>query len=349
MKINLKKEMFGEREFLLAQHGEMRAVAFRYSTGVEALRVENTQGSFVILPYQGQQIWRANFAGRDLVMKTTIKEPVPGVPYLQTYGGFLYHCGIGSIGVPDAAHPQHGEIPNIAYHAAYLLCGEDENGRYMAIGGILDYDIAFVKRYRFQPECRLYEDGTVLKIHVEIENKRNSPLEYAYLCHINFAPVDGAQLLYNAKLAKVHKIVPDGLSTEHKAALSGYMDALERDPSVGDTVGAPGQCYDPEICCTMLYEGERGYTMQYVENEGACYASHPTAELPYAIRWISRTDSEASMGMVLPATCEHLGYEYAKANGQMKQLPPKGSICFDIEAGWLNLAKADGVREKIGK
>lgn len=99
----------------------------------------------------------------------------------------------------------------------------------------------------------------------------------------------------------------------------------------------------------MLYEGERGYTMQYVENEGACYVSHPTAELPYAIRWISRTDSEASMGMVLPSTCEHLGYDYAKANGQMKLLPPKGTLCFDIEAGWLNLAQADEVKKKIGK
>ena len=45
--------------------------------------------------------------------------------------------------------------------------------------------------------------------------------------------------------------------------------------------------------------------MQY-NDEGACYVSHPMDYLPYAIRWISRTGDEDSMGMVLPATCEHL-------------------------------------------
>ena len=64
MRVYLKKDFFSEREFLLAQNQNMRAVAFRYSTGVEALRIENTRGYFIILPFQGQQIWRAFFDGR---------------------------------------------------------------------------------------------------------------------------------------------------------------------------------------------------------------------------------------------------------------------------------------------
>lgn len=349
MKLNLKKEMFTDREFVLAEFGQMRAVAYRYSTGVEALRIENTKGDVILLPFQGQQIWRMHFAGRDLGMKTTIKEPVPNVKYLETYGGFLYHCGVGSIGAPDPDHPHHGEIPNATYNTAYLLCGEDEKGRYMVLGGTLDLDVAFVRKYQFRPQCRLYEDATVVQVSVELENLRNEPMEYAYLCHINFAPINGAKLYYNAKLKTVHRGIPESFTEEQKANLAGYMDKLEKDISAGDVVGAPGQFYNPEICFTMLYEGETGYTLQYEEGQGACYASHPTAQLPYAIRWISRTDTEDSMGMVLPATCEHLGYQYVKENGQMKVLPPRGSISFTIEAGWLDCAAADAVKNKIGK
>lgn len=349
MKINLKKEMFADGEFVLAESGAMKATAFRYSTGVEALKIENTKGYFIILPYQGQQIWRASFDGRDLGMKTTIKEPVPNVKFLETYGGFLYHCGVESIGAPDANHLHHGELPNKNYNSAYIICGEDEKGRYMAVGGTLDLDIAFVRKYQFRPECRLYEDATVLQIHVELENKRNEPMEYAYLCHINFAPIDGAKLVYNAHAAKVHKSIPDSFTDEQKANLGGYLDKLEQDPTAGDVVGAPGQYYAPEITFTMMYEGERGYTMQVVEGEGACYASHPTKELPYAIRWISRTDTEDAMGMVLPATCEHLGYDYVKANGQLKYLAPRETLRFDIEAGWVDMEKVNEVKAKIGK
>jgi hypothetical protein len=62
----------------------MRAVAFKYSTGVCAVRVENNRGYYIILPFQGQQIWRAFFDGHDLVMKTKFSEPVPTMEYLQT-------------------------------------------------------------------------------------------------------------------------------------------------------------------------------------------------------------------------------------------------------------------------
>ena len=73
MRINLKKHMFLEKEFVLAENGKMKATAFKYSTGVEALKVENDKGYFIILPFQGQQIWRVNFLGKDLYMKTKIE------------------------------------------------------------------------------------------------------------------------------------------------------------------------------------------------------------------------------------------------------------------------------------
>ncbi len=353
MKFNLKKEFFSDREFVLCETDIFKVTAFKYSTGVEALKVENDKGYFIILPYQGQQIWRANFLGRELVMKTKFAEPQPTLEYLRTYGGFLLHCGINAFGVPqsDDDHVQHGEIPNVEYQKAYIDVTDD----YVSVGGSYSFDRSFVKNYTFSPECRLYKNETVLKINIELENRRDEDMEYMYLCHINFHPIDGAELMYSAPYdsehVKVHRIVPDSLHEDKKQKLQSYMDAVQENIPLHHKVDKASQCYQPEICFTVKYKGDeenRAYTMQKTA-DGACYVSHPVDVLPLAIRWISRTGDEDSMGMVLPATAEHFGYSYAKRNGQMKILPPYAKLNFSIEAGWIDKEKADEIEKKIKK
>ena len=348
MRFYLNKEFFSDREFLITENAAMKAVAFKYSTGVEAIRVENKKGYFIILPFKGQQIWRASFCGKDLWMKTMMDEPQATDVYLETYGAFLLHCGIDAIGSPvcyEDKHSQHGRIPNVCYQKAYIDCGDD----YIAVGGEYNYDKTFVQNYTFSPECRLYENDSVLKIHVEIENRRKSPLEYAYLCHINFRPIDGSELVYSADYDADHvKVIKaDGDSDELRA----FKDKLSENVQLHHKVGAAGEIYDPEICFTVTYKGDengRAYTLQS-NSEGACYVSHPVTELPVGVRWISRTGNEESMGMILPATSEAMGYTYSKRTGQMKTLGAYEKLAFDIEAGYLMPDEANAVLEKIAK
>ena len=356
MKINLKRGFFAREAYELVNYGDIKVTAFAYPSGIEALKVENQKGSFVILPFHGQQLWNFTFGGRNLTMNTTIKEPVYSDHYLGTYGGFLYHCGVAAFGAPqpEDTHPQHGEIPNIEYDEAYIICDEDEKGRYIAIGGVLNYDKAFVRKYQFCPECRLYEDASVIKLDVSIENMKNSPMEYMYLCHINFKPIDGAKLVYSAKRdaehIKVHKIVSPDLPKEHAEKLKNFMDKVQENPAYHDTVGVADECYDPEICFAIKYEGDennRAYTMQYKKGEGACYVSHPIDALPVGVRWISKTPDESSMGMVLPATSEHLGYLDSKKKGYVKTLGPREKLSFFMEIGYLEDAEASVVENKI--
>lgn len=352
MRINLKKSFFGETEFVLAENPRigMRAVAFRYSTGVEAVRIENTKGSFTILPFQGQQIWRAEFLGKELGMRTFFEEPVPTKELLKTYGCFFMHCGIEAFGSPGEGdkHPQHGELPNADYREAYIECGDD----YMAVGGSFKYDVSFTRNYTFAPECRLYADATRLVFNMELENRRNSPMEYMYLAHINFRPIDGAELVYSGDYGSVRPYQKvENPQTEEEKKLYDYLKLIEKDPTVHHRVGAEGQCYNPEICFNVKYKGDennRAYTLQYTK-DGANFVDHPVDVLPEAIRWISRTGDEDSMGMVLPATAEHLGYSYAKKNGQIKVLGPKEKLCFTIEAGVLNTVDAETMKAKIEK
>ena len=91
-----------------------------------------------------------------------------------------------------------------------------------------------------------------------------------------------------------------------------------------------------------MYNGDkqgRAYTLQN-RDDGACYVSHPVDVLPYGIRWISRTGDGDSCGMILPATAEHLGYQNAKRNGQIKVLDGGETLSFDLEAGWLDAERA---------
>lgn len=348
MKINLQKNFFTDCKKEFVSYGEFKITAFRYKSGVEALEIENKKCSFIFTPFKGQQIWHFKVDGKEISMQTTVKEPRDTMVYLENYGGFLYHCGLISFGAPDSIHPQHGEIPNAQYDSAYICCDEDEFGKYICLGGELNHDTAFIRKYKFSPEIKIYEESSVFKINVRIENMRSYPMEYMYLCHINFRPFDGAELIYSAKQDFEHIKV---YKTDGSDELVEYMQKLETNPSLMNHVGESGQCYDPEICFSIKYDADengRAYTMQYTK-EGACFVSHPTDVLSNGVRWISRTKNEDAMGMVLPATAEHIGYENARNNGQLKVLSGNETLEFYIEAGYLEHEEAEKTRGKIRK
>ena len=61
MRIELYDLMFNEKERLLCQFDAFSITTFRFESGVAALRIINARGEIIVLPFQGQQIWRANF------------------------------------------------------------------------------------------------------------------------------------------------------------------------------------------------------------------------------------------------------------------------------------------------
>lgn len=355
-KFFLNPSMFEEKEKLILDNGVMKAYAFKYSTGVAAVRVENEKGYFILLPYQGQQIWRAKFLGKSLTMKTSFAEPVPTNDFLETYGCFYMHCGVRAMGVcgPEDTHQTHGELTVAEYKNAWLLSGEDEKGAYIAVSGEYVGKKSFCYHYRFVPECRLYADETLLNVSVHLENLRTTPFTYMYLGHANFRPVDGSELVYSAKYdaehIKVHKIIDPDTPKEIAEPLAAYMDAVQENPELHHKIGAPNQYYDPEICFTVYYEKDENgmaHTMQRMPDGNAFYITHPVEALPIGIRWMARTGDEDSLGMVLPATAEHLGFTHAKNNGQLKTLEPGAQLNFQIKLGLLEADGAEAVAKKI--
>src|SRR5699024_2944353 len=88
VRIPLRRADFESAERVIVQTPDFEARAFRYASGVEALRLVNSRGHLVILPFLGQMIWDAVFDGVDLTMKNIFSQPRQVDEVVATYGCF---------------------------------------------------------------------------------------------------------------------------------------------------------------------------------------------------------------------------------------------------------------------
>jgi len=354
-KINLYKNMFEADSKVLFENDEFSAEAFRYSTGVEAVTLKNSKGYVTLLPFMGQMIWDMEFLGHNLVMKSIYDKPLPCEhTYGESYGCFLMHCGLTAMGNPTAEddHLPHGELPIAKYQTAYIVLGEDQKGKYISLSGVYSHKRAFEINYDFLPECRLYEGASQIEINVSFKNNKDLPLEYFYLCHINYRPVEGARLYYTAKHEniKAHREVPSNYPESAAKKTNDFLDKLEKDMSVMDVIDSSCQSYAPEIVFTCKYDADENgdaHTLQLLPDGYACYVTHKPSELPFGVRWIARTTDEDALGMVLPATAEHKGYLYCKAHGYERYLNTGDTVTYHIKTGILSPEETLEIKNKI--
>ena len=343
MMVYLCEGDFSGKERPFAESGEFRAVAFRYATGVAALKVSNRRGSFTILPFLGQMIWRCDFDGRELTMKSIYDEPKDcKACFNESYGCFIMHCGLTAMGNPTSedTHVGHAELPIIRYGEAYLEFGEDKAGEYVAVGGTAFHDMCFPYNYSFSPRVVLRKGAAKLEISATARNLKDLPLEYYYLCHVNHRPVDGSRI-EESPLSRppiINHEVPDDYYKPWADATNRWLAKLDQDFKAQSVVGAKGESYRPEIVNCYFHKADRSgwaFVRQMFPDGGGVFVRYRPSELPYATRWIARTKDEDAMGMCLPATAEHKGRAYCRAHGQQRFLAPGAGVTFHIETGLL--------------
>ncbi len=352
-KINITPQLFTERERVLVEHDTLSASTFLFESGVCGLRLENELGQLVLLPFQGQQIWSAEFGGRNLTMKSMFSEPRPTREYLETYGGFLIHCGATAMGVPskEDTHPLHGELPNAPYQKAHLIVAQDEEGPYIGLGGQYQYTVAFNHNYIAEPLARLYTASTLFRVSMTITNLKHSEMELMYMTHVNFRPVDNGRLVYSAPCTPEHVRVRTSIPS-HVRPGPGYVEFIEelqRSPEKHNLL-APGLVFDPEVVFTVDYVNDENgwaHSMQIHPDDSADYIRHRPSQLDKGVRWICRTADQDALGIVLPATAEPEGYLAEKAKGNIKVIPPEGVFYCELEMGTLTATEAKAVGEKI--
>lgn len=351
--IHLQHSFFTETEKTLVEHSGLTASTFKFSTGVAAVRLKNNLGQITVLPFQGQQIWDARFFDRTLTMKSMFDRPYPTREYLNTYGGFVVHCGATAMGVPAEgdSHPLHGELPNAPYQTAQLLVGQDQRGPYLGVTGSYRYTVAFSHNYVARPQVKLYTDSSRLPLSMTVENLKNTEMELMYLAHVNFRPVDNGKLVYSAPCDPAHVRVRSSIPS-HIHPPAGYREflaELEADPGRHNVL-APGLAFDPEVVFFIDYQTDAegwAHSMQLHPDGSADFISHRPDQLDHGVRWISRTADQDCLGILLPATAEPEGYSAEKAKENIKHIPPKGRVTFQMEVGALPPGEAAQLQQKI--
>ena len=221
-RVNFKPSFFGDRPLELLCDGALKATAFRYETSVCGLKIQNQHCSMVVLPYMGQQIWFWECNGKNLTQKSIFDQPQATTKFGDNYGGFLLHCGLTNINCAGEGedYPLHGELPFANYPETYVGIGRDESGKYLAVGGTYIYRNSQEYHYAYSPELRLYDDSSVLQMHIDLHNRRGCNLDYMFMCHMNWLAVDGSRVVYSAKKDTDHiKVDPTELGGDSPRAV----------------------------------------------------------------------------------------------------------------------------------
>jgi hypothetical protein len=353
--IELRPAHFGDSETVLAASDGLTASTCRYASGVAGLRLRNEAGHITLLPFQGQQIWNAQFLGRRLTMQSMFAEPYPTLDYLRTYGGFLIHCGATAMGVPGHGdtHPLHGELPNARYQRAQLIVGRDEHAPYMALTGTYRHTVAFSHNYEAQPTITLASSSSRIRASLNIRNLRNVPMELMYLAHINFRPVDHATLIDTVLPGPPHVRVRTSLPPQltPSEAYLRLVKSVRANPDIHRHI-EPERMIDPELVLILkCFADEAGWahSMQLHPDGSADFVSHRPDQLAHALRWMSRNIDQDALGLLLPATAEADGYTAEKAKGNLVPVAPHGGFACSFEFGALERNDAARLQRKIDK
>ena len=348
----LKANFFNAQEFLLVEHASLQASGCRFPSGVEALRLRSDQGELVLLPFQGQQIWSAAFLGRELTMRSMFSQPYPTRNFLETFGGFMQHCGATAMGSPGPTdtHPLHGELPNAPYQKAWVVAGEDQGGAYLSLGGEYEYAMAFGEHYLAQPLVKLYAGASMAQVSMTIHNLSGRPMPLMYLFHINYRPVDGARLVYSAPTDAAHMRVRTDLPG-HVRLRPGYaefIEVLSKQPEK-HLLLSPELMFDPEVVFFIDYACDSkgwAYAMQLHPDGSADLVRHQPAQLSHGVRWICRTADQDALGFEA-GTAGVAGRTAEQARGNLRWLPPGESFSCNFEFGVCTPQQAGEVQRQI--
>ena len=352
--IRLERAYFTEAERVVLRHSGLTATLFRYATGVEAIRIGHARGHVIVLPYQGQIVWRANFDGVELAMRSMFDAPRPANTIIETYGALLYHAGMLRNGVPTSEdnHALHGEMPCLPMDRAGLRCGTDANGAWIAVTSERDYAMGFGAHYFATPRVTLHENDTAFEVVMEVENRSTVPMDLMYLCHANFAFSEGARIVQPVPFDATHVVTRTAVPV-HVTPTEDYralLTALAADPAGMEVLDEP-QRYDLEqvFYIKRLKPGADGlvqFMLARPEGDGFTMAYDPVA-MPHTVRWIMVTAEQHVAAFAMPATCEPEGYTAERRKGNVRSLAGGAKVAFTARLGYVGKGEAPALARTI--
>ncbi|WP_305814852.1 DUF4432 domain-containing protein [Photobacterium leiognathi] len=243
----LYKEQFSKTKTRIAQSEHFDIHTFIYNSGVHVGEIQNSKGRLVILPFMGQMIWDAEFLGTDLCMKNMFSEPKPAKTIVETYGCFAFHGGMLRMGCPTPQddHVLHGEMPCAAMDSAWLETSEEM----VVVSGSYEYVMGFGDHYLATPSVTLAKDASVFVIQMVAKNLLTAVMLLQYMCHINAAYIENAQMSQNLpdNAFILRESIP--AHVQPNAQWLAYNEQLKVSPPIA-VLDKPDM-HDPEIVYLM--------------------------------------------------------------------------------------------------
>ncbi|WP_158781920.1 aldose 1-epimerase family protein [Pantoea sp. BAV 3049] len=334
-RLPLHRSLFGDTPRTLLENGDFSVKLFRYPAGIEAVRLENSRGHVIVLPFYGQMIWDAEFDGQTLTMGNGFTQPLPGQDIIDTYGCFAFHSGLLANGCPaaDDTHALHGEMACARMDSAWV---ELENDR-VALRGETNYIKGFGHHYRASPGVTLLAGRPRLRIEMVVSNLSGSAMPLQYMCHMNYAYVENGTFSQS---------IPDS-AFQLRTSIPGhvhptpnwldYTRQLQASPQAFDGLNRP-EMYDPEIVFFADNLAQYGSKAEFQLHspEGYGFSTiFDTAQFNYATRWILHNADQQVAAFVLPATCRPEGFNAAKQAGTLISLESGEQRQFCVETGLI--------------
>ncbi len=345
--IHLKKSFFDNSVTEIAQYEGCSADLFRFDTGIEGIRLANQRGELVLLPYYGQMIWRATFDGVDLTMSNPFNSPRPAQDIVGTYGCFMYHSGLLSNGNPGLAdkHALHGEMPIAQIDQAGLEMGEDPQGPFMAVFGEREYVMGFGDHYVSRTKVLLRPGQATFEISMEVENLGLDTMDLMYMCHANFAYVEGGRIVQPTGFGSADTVIRSSVPAIVRSN-DAYLKRLQdvgADPSVTEVMDA-ATGLDPELVFYLqnLRKADDGlvHVMMRRPTGDAFMVAYDPTEFSHLVRWILVNNKHKVCAFAMPATCGVEGYSAEKAKGTVRSLKFAEKANFHVRLGYLDAADA---------
>lgn len=331
-RLPLHKCMFHSYERDIIVSDEFKVTSFKYNSGIEAIKIENSLGHLVILPFMGQMIWDAQFMGENLCMENMFSEPKISNEVVGTYGCFAFHSGLIRNGCPSEAddHPLHGEMPCANMDSAWLEISDNA----ITIKGQYEYVMGFGDHYLATPSVTLAAQQSTFEIGMQVQNLASVDMPLQYMCHMNTAYFDNATLKQNIPddAIKLRETIPGHVKPTPQWL--EFNESLKAQAPI-DTLSTP-QMYDPEIVYfadnLSQYTDKAEFEMQI--GGGKKLVTHfDTAQFNYATRWLLYNGDQKVGAYVLPATCRPEGHLAAKNNGSLIYLKPLEVREFKVTTG----------------
>ena len=183
----------------------------------------------------------------------------------------------------------------------------------------------------------LRKESALFDIAMSVTNLATVPMPLQYMCHMNYAYVEGATFSQNVpdEAFQLRESIPAHVkSTEQWLA---FNQRLQQGEATLKTLSEP-HFYDPEI--VFFADRLDRYTdspeFRMIAPDGTTFVTRfSSAELNYATRWILYNGDQQVAAFVLPATCRPEGFLAAQNSGSLIQLASRETRHFRVTTGIL--------------